>query len=252
LKTKPKVDLQKKRMTYPPFFKEYAGGIVYLNLCSYDSCEYAKFKTLLPRIQKAKGIIMDVRGYPSSNCLSIISHFLKDSIMLGNIHTQTVRFPDRQYVEYPLSEKWGVFSATSALSKKYAKKYEYPLPNPISIQIPMAFLTNTNAQSFAETFMDMIKAYHVGTIIGAPTAGCNGDVTFINQKFATFPMTYYKVFNPDGSAHHSTGILPDIYCVPTMKDIQQGIDTELERAKKYLYEKLESANAYTALLGVAR
>lgn len=80
----------------------------------------------------------------------------------------------------------------------------------------------------------MMKFYGIGTIIGEPTAGCNGDATRNRMQFATFIMTYNKFLNRDGSQHHSIGVLPDIYCSPTIGDIRQNIDTQLEFAKKYI------------------
>jgi len=112
---------------------------------------------------------------------------------------------------------------------------------PVSFNIPVVFLTNAEAMSFAESFLDMMKHYKVGTIIGEPTAGCNGDLTRNNMQFAFFTMTYNKFLNRDGSQHHGVGVLPDIYCTPTLSDIREGKDTQLETAKKYLYE-LESTH----------
>ena len=80
----------------------------------------------------------------------------------------------------------------------------------------------------------MMKHYKVGIIIGEPTAGCNGDVTKNDLPFGTFFMTYNKFLNWDGSQHHGIGVLPDIYCKPTLTDIQKGLDTQLNFAVEYL------------------
>jgi len=80
----------------------------------------------------------------------------------------------------------------------------------------------------------MMKYYKVGTIVGMPTAGCNGDVTRFQMPAATFFMTYNKFLNRDGSQHHAVGVLPDVYCDVKIIDIQRDIDTQLETAKKIL------------------
>ncbi len=219
-----------------PFFKEYDNGVAYINLCAGELTTYENFRRIIPQIRNARGIIMDVRGYPSYEVLSIISHFIKDDIMMGNLYNPIIRFPDRENIEYELCEKWSVAPATSLHSEEFSKKYEYAKPEPVSFNIPVLFLTNAEAISFGETFMDMIKHYQIGKIIGEPTAGCNGDATRINMQFATFLMTYKKFLNRDDSQHHGVGILPDMYCSPTIADIRANIDTQLEFAKDYLSE----------------
>lgn len=218
------------------FFKQYDNGIAYVNLCSRDSTTYNNFKRIIPQLKNAKGIIMDVRGYPSYDVLSIISHFIKVDIMIGNLYTPIIRFPNRENVEYELCEKWGVAPAASIHSEEFSKKYEYVKPEPVNLNVPVVFLANAEAISFGETFLDMVKHYKVGKIIGEPTAGCNGDATHIDRQFATFIMTYNKFLNRDSSQHHGVGILPDIYCSPTIRDIRRKIDTQLEFARKYLTE----------------
>ena len=217
------------------FIKLLDNNMVYINLCS-DSCTYDNFVKKIPDVQNSNGVIFDVRGYPQFACLSIISHFLKEKIELGNILEPVYCFPNHQNVTYNVSEKWYVLPATSPQSKEASKKYEYKEPQPVQIDKPVVFLTNGGAISFAETFMDMMKFHKIGTIVGTPTAGCNGDVTRFDMPMAQFFMTYDKSLNRDGSQHHGIGILPDVYCEMQISDIQHNIDTQLEKAKEILYE----------------
>lgn len=212
------------------FVKLLDNNIVYVNLCS-DSCTYKNFVKNIPLIQDSKGIIFDMRGYPRYEVLSIISHFIKDKVELGNLLQPIIRFPNQENVKYTDAEKWYVLPATSPQSKEASKKNEYNEPLPIQIDKPIVFLTNEKTISFGETFAEMIKFHKVGTIIGTSTAGCNGDATRLSMPCFDFFMTYNKFLNRDGSQHHGIGVLPDIHCEMQMSDIQRNIDTQLEKAK---------------------
>lgn len=50
-------------------------------------------------------------------------------------------------------------------------------------------------------------------------------------------FTAHKFKNHDDSQHYGIGVLPDVYCSPTIKDIQNGIDTQLEKAKELLLKQ---------------
>lgn len=215
------------------FIKKYENGFVCINLCS-DSCTYKNFVKSIETFQSAKGIIFDVRGRPQLDVLSIISHFIHEKIELGNLLIPVIRFPNQENNEYELAEKWYIIPASSPESKDSSKKNKYKTPYPIQINKPLVFLSNEKTISFGESFIEMMKYYKVGTIVGMPTAGCNGDVTCFHMPAATFFMTYNKFLNRDNSQHHGIGIQPDIYSELKNSDIQRNIDTQLETAKKTL------------------
>jgi C-terminal processing protease CtpA/Prc len=113
----------------------------------------------------------------------------------------------------------------SPYSAEYAKKYEYDNPMPERFTCPVVFLTDANAMSYGETFMEMVKHYRIGTIIGEPTAGTNGDVRFDFEVM----MTGLKFTSHDGSRHHGIGVIPDIIVHPEV-----GKDNVFEYAKSYI------------------
>ena len=209
-------------------------NIAYINLCSY-ACTYDNFVKKLPVIQNCKGIIFDIRGYPSFDVLSIISHFIKEKIEIGNLSTPIIRYPNQENIKYEMVEKWGVQPATSPQSEEASKKYEYKLPQPVQVEIPVVFLIDGKTLSFGETFAEMMKFYNIGTLVGTHTAGCNGDMTVFYGTYSYwFSMTYNKFLNRDGSQHHGIGVLPDLNCEMQVSDIRNNIDTQLEKAKELL------------------
>ena len=212
------------------FVRLLDNNILYINLCS-ESCTYKNFAKNIPIIQDSKGVIFDMRGYPQYEVLSIISHFIKEKVELGNLLQPIICFPNQEPVRYDVVDKWYILPATSPQSKEASKKNEYKEPVSVQIEKPVVFLVSEKAISFGDTFADIIKFYQVGTMVGTHTSGCNGDATRLSMPCADFFMTYNKFLNRDGSQHHGIGVLPDIYCEMLLSDIQKDIDTQLEKAK---------------------
>lgn len=99
------------------------------------------------------------------------------------------------------------------------------------IQGKVVFLTNSSAISYAESFMGLIAHYRLGEIVGAPTAGANGNVNpFALPGGVIVTWTGMKVLKHDGSTHHGIGVLPTVPLEPTLAGIRAGRDELLERA----------------------
>jgi C-terminal processing protease CtpA/Prc len=79
--------------------------------------------------------------------------------------------------------------------------------------------------------MGIVEAYHLGEIVGEPTAGTNGNVNQVALPGGySFIFTGMKVLKHDGSPHHLVGILPTIPVHRTLAGIAAGRDELLEAA----------------------
>lgn len=97
------------------------------------------------------------------------------------------------------------------------------------------FLSDYTSMSYAETVLMIVDSYDLGTIIGRPTRGTNGDATRFMLPAFGFTMTGLKAVNFDGSRHHGIGVIPDITVEPTTMDYaRNGRDIIFERAEQYL------------------
>ena len=219
---------------YPYIAKEIENKIWHVNLCYSDKGKLTKYKDFagyIPQLKNAEGIIFDVRGYPQYYTISVLSHLLDSVISVGHLRGSDYFFPNQQNTVYYKRDKdsvWYIAPATASNSKKFAKKYEYDKPKEVRLTCPVVFLTDANAISYGETFMEMVKSYQIGTIIGEPTAGTNGDVRFDFEVM----MTGLKFTNHDDSQHHGIGIIPDIIVHPEI-----GKDNVLEYAKSFISEQ---------------
>jgi len=95
----------------------------------------------------------------------------------------------------------------------------------------VVFLTDGSAISYAESVMGYVGDRQLGTIVGGPTAGTNGNVaSFVTPGGFAVNFTGMRVTLHDGkSAHHLVGVTPDVPVAPTLEGLRAGRDEVLER-----------------------
>ena len=229
------------------FISQIDDSIWVINPCVENEVRYSKFCKYIPQLQTAKGIIIDLRGYPSSCIMPILSHFIDSTMTVGNILTPTFYYPDHYNVKYDItpSSKWGIHPAT----EQYKEEWEYEKPLPVKIDTQVYFLTDYKAISFAETILEMIKHYRIGKIIGEPTAGTNGDAVIINSPTIGVIFTGFQFFTYDGKKHHGIGIQPDVECSLSLEDLRNGKDTQLLKACEIINktQNNDKSSSHTAI-----
>lgn len=201
-----------------------------IDLCAFEKAEYKTFVKYIDLFQKAKGLIIDVRGGPNySSTLPVLSHFIDSMSTVGPILTPTFYYPNHMNIKYEVTanSKWGIYPSTEDYNKE---EYEYEKPVPVRINTPVIFLTDSRAFSFGETVMELVKHFKIGTIVGEHTAGTNGDAVLVLSPAVGYLFTGYKFLNHDGTQHHSIGTLPDVECSMKIEDIRKGEDTQIKKA----------------------
>ncbi len=194
----------------PDDIKEIKKGIYYVNL---DRASMGKIDSNISKLSNAQGVIFDMRGYPNGN--HDVLRYLTDSpIRSAYFSVNEVIYPDRvEPVIKDTSSRWNL----GPLKPRFKGK--------------IVFLVNGNAISYAESVMGIVEAYKLGTIIGEPTAGTNGNVNPFNLPGGFYiSWTGMNVVKHDGTRHHGVGIIPDILVNRTIKGIREKRDEYLEKA----------------------
>ncbi len=196
-----------KKITY----KQINNDAFYLNL---DLVSMDTINTLLPKLEDYKSIIFDLRGYPKGNH-GLISHLLKTKDTTeGWMKVPQIIYPDQENIAGWESYEWMLETATPYLGDKQ-----------------IIFITDGSAISYAESFMGYIEGYELGTIIGQPTAGTNGNINpFELPGGYRLSWTGMKVYKHNGSQHHAIGVAPDIFVTKTIAGVKAGKDEFLEKA----------------------
>jgi hypothetical protein len=194
----------------PNAVAEPAPGIWYVDLTRVSGTQLTP---ALPSLASAKGIVFDMRGYPTDAGNVILRHLIGAPERDRWMHVPRISGPFGQ-VESWQSIGWNLQPATPHLSAR------------------RVFLTDGRAISYAESVMGYVRDRKLATIIGGPTAGTNGNiVTLATPGGFAITFTGMRVTGHDGRAqHHLVGIAPDIRLDPTLAGVRAGRDELLERA----------------------
>jgi C-terminal processing protease CtpA/Prc len=194
----------------PPQVSEIKPGIFYLDL---DRIKDEDFQSILPKLEQARGIVFDLRGYPQVSPM-VISHLIDKPVESARWLVPIITAPDREGA--PVFDERGRWNLPPIAPRLKAK---------------IAFITDGRAISYAESYMGIIEAYKLAEIVGEPTAGTNGNVNpFVLPGSYRVAWTGMKVLKHDGSTHHGVGIQPTVPVSRTILGVSEGRDEQLERA----------------------
>lgn len=186
-----------------------APGVYYYNLATMsETLSPAEYQTLA----QAKSVIFDIRNYPGNGVYSLIPMLLKAPAETTITYNMDMLRPDQESIHY---------------SPNVVRKE----PGTQHLTGKMYFLTDVAAQSHPETFLGLLRGFHLGTFVGRPTSGANGGISYVPLQ-SGFSVSYsgMLVKNADGSRHHAIGIQPDVLVTHTLESVRQGQDLILETA----------------------
>jgi len=193
----------------PDSVQEVAPGVMYLDVNRIGD---ADLLGALPRINAGKGVIFDLRGYPYRIGPSMLGHMTDSTLRSLRWGIPLILRPDHRDTSYAWSD-WEVEPASPRIRAR------------------VAFLIDGTAISASEGHLGIVEHYRLADLVGEPTAGTTGNVTFVPLpgRF-TITFTGMRVLKQDGSRIHGVGILPTVPVSPTVAGIAAGRDEQLERA----------------------
>ncbi len=199
--------------TKPEKIAEVKPGVFYVDL---DRINDEDFNASLPKLEKAKGIIFDLRGYPRNVSPIVLNHLIDKPVQSARWNVPIVSTPDhKNMINFNTDGRW-------TLDPKAPR---------LTANAKVVFITDGRAISYAESYMGIIEAYKLAEIVGAPTAGTNGNINPIKLLGDyTVYWTGMKVLKHDGSQHHGIGIQPTIPVSRTIRGITEKKDEFLEKA----------------------
>lgn len=162
----------------------------------------------------SKHIVFELRGYLTrdSEEKQLLNRLIRDTIIQNNLFAYHILSPyNKRFVSSPL--------VTTPLDNKPKARFY--------------FLVSESTQSAPETFLDVIKYWQIGTLIGKHTAGANGNINYLSMP-GDIHLTFsgIKVLNSDGTQHHLQGIPPDF-------EVDYTLDDVLARRDPYIAKALE-------------
>ena len=196
-------------------FKMIGPDVSYLFPGKIKNSHLPKFA---PDFLKSKGLIIDLRCYPSDFIVfSLANYLLPEPKNFAKFSSGSLTRPGTFTLGSPIK--------TGSINENYYKG-------------KIVIIVNEISQSNAEyTAMAFSTAPNV-TVIGSTTAGADGNVSSIvlPGQINTF-ISGIGVYYPDGKETQRVGIVPDIEVKPTIEGIREGRDELLEKALSIINEK---------------
>ena len=193
-------------------FKFINKEIAYLYL---GSIKNSYLPTIFKKIKNTKGLIIDLRSYPSEFVVFSLGKYLMPK------KTAFVKFSNGNL------ERAGLFTLTENLD--VGEKYQDYYKGKVII------LIDETTQSQAEYTTMAFRVHPNSTVIGSTTAGADGNVSqFYLPGGIDTMISGIGVYYPNGKETQRIGIVPDIELKPTIQGIREGRDELLEKAIKII------------------
>ena len=202
------INIYSKYQVTDTCFKMISKDIAYMNNGSLKR-EY--LPKIWKEIKNTKGIIIDIRNYPSDFLIYDLSNYLMPK------STPFVKFTNGS-IESP-----GLFTFTKSLNAGKKNKSYY--------KGKVVILINEISQSSAEFHTMAYRVNPNSNVIGSTTAGADGNVSqfYLPGGISTM-ISGIGVYYPDGKETQRIGILPDIELKPTIQGIKKGQDELINKA----------------------
>jgi hypothetical protein len=196
-------------------FQLLSPDVAYVKLSSVKAADAASY---VDRARGTKGLIIDIRNYPSEFMVFALGQLLVDRPTPFAWFTA----PD---LENPGTIRWN------------------PAPVTLTPQQPhysgkIAILVDETTLSQAEYTTMAFRSARGAIVVGSTTAGADGNVSrIVLPGGLSTQLSGLGVFYPDGTPTQRIGIVPDVEARPTIEGVRAGRDEVLEAALREI-EKL--------------
>jgi C-terminal processing protease CtpA/Prc len=192
-------------------FQLLTPDVAYLKLSSFDNAELDSY---MRQVQGTRGLIIDIRNYPSDFAVYSLGSRLVDE------PTDFARFTGGD-VANP-----GVFSWMEPLSLA---------PSDEPYEGKVAILVDDGSFSQSEFTAMAFRSVPNAVVVGSTTAGADGDISpILLPGDLRMSISGIGVFYPDKKITQRIGIVPDIVIAPTLEGFLEGRDEVLDAAMRHV------------------
>lgn len=218
--TDPKLPATLERST--PVMQVLPSGFGYVDLARLQVGDVDK---MFDTIKNTPAVIFDMRGYPKGTAWSIAPRLTEKKNVVAALFSR------------PLQSAPNLSDSDYAESSSYSFSQKIPERKGDVYKGKVVMLINEDAISQSEHTCLFFESATDVTFIGTPTAGANGDITFmVLPGNIQVSFTGHNVRHADGRQLQRLGIQPTIRVAPTIRGLIEKRDEILERAVKYLGE----------------
>jgi hypothetical protein len=178
----------------------------------FDRATDADVAGVLDSLAAARGLVFDLRGYPSRISVDLLAHLAETTLASPPWACPVVRWPDHRDLAFEFAN----FAVPPLQPRFHAR---------------VAFIIDGRAISRAETYLAVVEHRRLGALVGEATAGTDGEVVTVPLPGGyRVRFTGTKVLKHDGSRLHGVGVLPTVPVARTLAGVAAGRDELLDRA----------------------
>jgi C-terminal processing protease CtpA/Prc len=186
-----------------------APDMYYVNL-DRNTIALESVPTILKDAQRAKGLVLDMRGYPGPNAWQLVMHLSK------------------QPLPTPFFGVFNWYGPNQKILVQTNPPLSFASPH---LSVPAVYLIGPRTVSAAEHLGTCLKQAKRVTFVGRASAGTNGNITFLVLPAGlTFSFTGMEILWQDRKPFHGVGLVPDEQVAPTQNDVATGYDRVLRKA----------------------
>lgn len=212
------IDVERRQIESPTVeYQMFENGMAYIQITEFDLVTTEQFENAYKQANAdgMKGLIIDLRSNPGGS-LSTVCDIARMILPKGLI----------VYTE-----------------DKYGQREEYTCDGRNKIEVPLIVLTDGYSASASEILAGAVKDYGIGTLMGTTTYGKGIVQKVINMiDGSAIKLTVSTYYTPNGNNIHEIGVEPDIEVKFDAEQYVNGVDNQLEAAKKELASQLGIAN----------
>jgi C-terminal processing protease CtpA/Prc len=204
-----------------PVFTVLPSGFGYVDL---DRLELGDVNKMFETIKNTPAVIFDMRGYPKGTAWEIAPRLTAKKTPIAALFSR------------PIREAISLSDSDLADGASFTFAQKLPAPNGEIYKGKVVMLIDEYAQSQSEHTGLFFEAATDVTFIGMPTAGANGDVSFmVLPGNLIVGFSGHDVRHADGRQLQRIGIQPTIRVEPTIRGLLiEKRDEILEAAIKFL------------------
>lgn len=224
-------------------------GILYIALNSFNDPKIIEeFKAILPEVEKAKGVVLDIRfnsGGNTNNGTAILDYFADHELTGSKWKTREHRSAQYAWgrnLKSDYHDTYGSLNAwfeggTMTMTHTEGQKF----------LVPVVVLIDYFTASAAEDFLIFADQLDHFTFVGRPTNGSTGQPVYYQlPDGGVAGICAKRDTYPDGRDFVGYGIQPDVPAAPTIRSIAEGTDAVLEKGLEVIKQKVKEDQGHAS------
>lgn len=185
-----------------------------------SALEKGELERLMKEFGDTKGIVVDMRYYPSTPILYLLGEYIvpeqKTFSMIG--------MPNQ-------AMPGAYWTQEMVVGKGILKEQEDDIRTFKPYQGKIVILMDESSQSQSEFTVMALRQSPNAIVVGSPSIGADGNIVKLSLPGSVIlHISGLGVYTPEGGQTQRCGVKPDIECYPTVEGIRAGRDELIEKA----------------------